>query len=158
MNFFAVLNHWLHLISVILWIGGAAFQVAILSPYLKVKDPSSDFLNKITTRYRHMVILLLFILVVTGGINFGFRRVGHDEIPPGYISALGVKVFLVVAMASMPLFQLVRSQHDEEADEKATDRFSNNPGTLPGYTFAKLTLIIGVVIIFLASMLRQWRF
>ncbi len=153
MRLFAVFNHWLHLFCVILWLGGAAFQVFIMAPLLAAKDVSNETFVKIAKRYQRMVILLLFILMITGGINFGIRRAGFDEIPPGYISALGVKVFLVCAMASIPLFQLVRTKDDEEAEKTVSGN-----GHLPGYAFTKVTLIVGIVIIFIAAMLRQWKF
>lgn len=153
MELFAVFNHWLHLFCVILWLGGAAFQVFIMAPHLSEKDVSNETFVKIVKRYQRVVILLLFILMITGGINFGIRRAGFDEIPPGYISALGVKVFLVCAMASMPLFQLVRSREDDEAREEGSGN-----GRLPGYAFTKMTLIVGVIVVFIAAMLRQWKF
>lgn len=153
MKLFAVFNHWLHLFCVILWLGGAAYQVFIMAPLLAAKDVSNDVYVKIAKRFQRMVILLLFILLITGGINFGVRRVGIDEIPPGYISALGVKVFFVCMMAAIPLFQLVRSRDDEEIRKEEPSH-----GTLPGYNFTKATLYIGVVVIFIAAMLRQWKF
>lgn len=153
MELFAVFNHWLHLFCVIIWVGGAAFQVFVMAPLLMEKDASNETFIKIAKRYQRVVIPVLFILMITGGINFGVRRAGYDEIPPGYISALGVKVFLVCAMAAMPLFQLVRARDDEESGEGASDN-----ARLPGYTFTKVTLVIGIIVIFIAAMLRQWKF
>ena len=155
MNFFAVLNHWLHLISVILWIGGVAFQIFIYGPLIKPGDPSQAFLTHISTRFRQMVGPLLLILVITGGINLGFRRSGHESIPTGYISALSVKILLVSAVASMYIFDLIRKRQDQE---EAGRRSGEEQPPFPGYAFTKLTLVIGLIIIFLASMLRQWKF
>lgn len=154
MNFFAVLNHWLHLVSVVLWIGGVAFQIFISAPLLKPGDPSQTYLISLSNRFRQMVGPLLLLLVITGGINLGFRRSGYESVPAGYISALGVKVFLVSAVASMYIFDLIRKRSDDETDK----RLKEEPPPFPGYTFTKLTLIIGLIIIFLASMLRQWKF
>jgi len=154
MNFFAVLNHWLHLISVIFWIGGVAFQIFISAPILKPGDPSLTYLTQISNRFQKMVGPLLLILVVTGGINLGFRRSGHDSIPGGYISALGVKILLVSAVASMYIFDLIRKKQDAEPNRRVTEE----QPPFPGYAFTKLTLIIGLIIIFLAAMLRQWKF
>ncbi|MBI3804664.1 MAG: hypothetical protein HY282_12980 [Nitrospirae bacterium] len=157
MNFFAVLNHWLHLISVVIWIGGTAFQVFVAAPFLKTGDPSYTFLKNVSKRFRHIVGPLLLVLVVTGGINFGFRRAGYDILPPGYISALGVKVFLVAIIASLYFFDLIRARQEEEPQQKFQPRSEEGPA-LPGFAYTRLTLIIGLVIIFLASMLRQWKF
>ncbi|TAK06033.1 MAG: hypothetical protein EPO39_09825 [Candidatus Manganitrophaceae bacterium] len=154
MNFFAVLNHWLHLISVVVWIGGTAFQVFVEAPLLKTGDPSYHFLKNISKRFRRIVGPLILLLVVTGGINFGFRRRGYEFVPPGYISALGVKVFLVAIIASLYFFELLGAREEEDPRE----RTGGEQPILPGFTYTRLTLIIGLIIIFLASMLRQWKF
>ncbi len=154
MNFFAVLNHWLHLISVVIWIGGVAFQVFVAAPLLKTGDPSYSFLKEISNRFRRIVGPLIFVLVVTGGINFGFRRRGYEFVPPGYISALGVKVLLVSIIASFYFFELIGSRQEEDPRE----RTGGEQPVLPGFAYTRLTLIIGLIIIFLASMLRQWKF
>jgi len=154
MNAFAVVNHWLHLVSVVFWIGGTAFQVFVLAPFMKPKDPSWETLLKISKRFRQFSLISLLVLVVTGGINLGTRRAGVEAIPPGYISALAVKVFFIVAMSSFLVFDLMRPANKGEAlsqDEGERPAF-------PGQGFAKLTLAVGVVVIFIASMLRQWKF
>lgn len=154
MNFFAVLNHYIHLTSVVLWIGGLAFQVFIIAPLLKRGDPSYPFLKKISKRFRYMVAPILLILVVTGGVNFHFRRAGYEFVPPGYISAIGVKVFLFAAAASLYFSGLLRSRREEEAKEES----SGADPSPPGFVFTKLTLVIGLIILFLAAMLRHWKF
>lgn len=154
MNFFAVLNHWLHLISVVIWVGGAAFQVFVAAPLLKTGDPSYNFLRDLYKRFRRIVGPLIFILGVTGMINFGVRRRGYEFVPPGYISALGVKVFLFTVIASFYFFGMLRARQEEEPHEKLRE----DQPTLPGFLSTRLTLIIGLIIIFLASMLRQWKF
>jgi len=152
MNAFAIVNHWLHLISVVFWIGGTAFQVFVLGPFIKPEDPSWETLLKMSRRFRKFSLLSLLMLVVTGGINLGTRRAGVELIPPGYISALAVKVFLIVAMSSFLVFDLMRpasAPKEVSPDERSA---------FPGQGFAKLTLAVGVVVIFIASMLRQWKF
>ena len=154
MNAFAIVNHWLHLVSVVFWIGGTAFQVFVLAPLMKPRDPSWDILLKISKRFRRFSLVSLLVLVVTGGINFGTRRAGGEVVPAGYTTALAVKIFLIVAMSSFLVFDLIRPlTKSEELSQKAKDR-----PAFPGYGFAKLTLAVGVIVIFLASMLRQWKF
>jgi putative copper export protein len=153
LRFFPVFNHWLHLASVVFWIGGLAFQVFILSPFLQRGNPTYAFLEKISKRFRLVVGPLLLVLVVTGGINFHFRWEGYNEdLPAGYISALGVKVFLLATAASLYFFGLLKSDPEEkERGEKEAEP------AIPDLIYAKLTLAIGVVMIFLAAMLRQWK-
>ncbi|MFQ5597463.1 MAG: hypothetical protein ACE5GK_05370 [Nitrospiria bacterium] len=151
MNFSAVLNHWLHLVSAIIWIGGSAYQVFVLSAHMKSGDLPREKLLNIAKRFRRISLVALITLVFTGGINLGIRRAGHEFIPPGYISALGVKVFLIVAMASGLVFGLVRSPKQEDPAEE-------DPTALPGIGITKMTLAIGTIVIFIAAMLRQWKF
>lgn len=146
MNFVAVVNHWLHLIAVIFLIGGNAFQVFVLIPSIKESDPSYETLLKISRRFTRMSLMFLIVLVVTGGMNFGVRRAGHEAIPPGYISALAIKVFLIVGMAVFPLFSLVRPVDEE------------NKSKVPSLAYAKMGLAVGVIVVFIAAMLRLWQF
>ncbi len=152
MNFFAVLNHWFHLVSVIFWMGGVAFLLLVISPFSKSDHPPPAYLVALANRFSKFIAPIIFILVVTGGINFGFRHAGHEEIPPGYLFALGFKVLLVAAVASIHFFGFVRSKVDD------LSAASQKTPALPGLCYARWTLAIGIVIIFIASMLRQWRF
>ena len=152
MNFFAVLNHWVHLASVIFWMGGVAFQILLIAPFLKTDNPSTAYFISLSNRFQKVISPLLLILIVTGGVNLGFRREGYDMIPPGYISALGFKVLLVALVVSIHFFSFVRSRlNDPSVANQETQIVSQN-------RYAKWTLAIGVIIIFIASMLRQWKF
>lgn len=147
MDPYATTIHWLHLIGAIFWIGGNAYQVFVLIPFLKPGQPPSEILQKISKRFILISSIFLIILIITGGINFGFRHVGHEEMPPGYVSALAIKVFLIVAMGSVLVFGFIRPMEDEEKNKLA-----------PSMRYAKISLIFGVLIIFVAAMLRQWNF
>ncbi len=136
-----------------MWIGGSAYQVFVLSPLIKSGDLPSKTLVQMLRRFRNVSLVALIVLVVTGGINLGIRRAGHESFPPGYVSALAVKVFLVVAMGSGLLVGYVRSADDENKKESGSDQ-----SALPGFGTTKVTFAFGIIVIFLASMLRQWKF
>ena len=151
MNLFATINHWLHLASAILWLGGVAFQVLVFAPLLKMRALPAHFLDAILNRFRVMVGPLVLILIVTGGINFGIRRSG-GEMPVAYVTALGVKVFLVATVASIHFFMgLTPYDPNASTSDEQTSR------NLPNLTFSKVTLIIGAAIIFIAALLRHFK-
>jgi len=150
MNFAATVNHFVHLSCVVFWMGGVAFQFFILSPSLKSYRPPPYYLITLSNRFQKVIGPVIFVLIVTGGMNIGFRRAGHEAFPPGYISALGFKVFLVAAMASIHFFGIIRSQKNDSPEE--------NRGSLPRESYVKWTFVLGTIIIFIASMLRQWTF
>jgi len=149
MDLSVVIAHWLHLMSAIVWIGAAAYQVFVLSPLIKTGDLPKSMISSLAKRYRQVSMAALILLVVTGGINVKTRRMGLDSMPGGYISALAVKVFLAVALASGLLFGIIRSssKYDDESEEE--DLF-------PKFGANKVTLVMGAMVIFLAAMLRHW--
>ncbi len=142
----ATIIHWLHLMGAIFWIGGNAYQVFILMPFLKSGQPPKEILQKISKRFIVSSSIILIILVITGGLNFGFRVAGVEEVPGNYVSALAIKVFLIVAMGSVLVFGFVRR----------ADTDSETP--VPSLRHAKVSLVFGVLIVFIAAMMRHWRF
>jgi putative copper export protein len=152
MNLFATINHWLHLTSVVFWIGGTAFEVLILAPLLQQQPLPAAFLRKLSNRFRLMSGPLILLLIITGGINFGVRRAGQ-EMPTAYITALGIKVFLVALVASVHFFMgLTPPDEDETAGSGRVSR------TLNGAAHSRLTISVGLIIIFIAATLRHFKF
>jgi putative copper export protein len=150
MNFFATINHWLHLTSVVFWIGGTAFEVLILAPLLRQQALPAAFLRKLSNRFRLMTGPLILLLIITGGINFGIRRAGQ-EIPTAYITALGIKVFLVAVVASVHFFMGLMPPDEDEGSGRVSD-------VLPGAAYSRLTISVGLIIIFIAATLRHFKF
>ncbi len=162
MEFFPVINHWLHLLAVVLWIGGLAFQVFVYFPALRGQNPISEpILRAIANRFRFIVGPLIFVLIITGGINLHFRRLALKALSPecstdgnpecisaGYTSALALKLLFVVGIISLYLFDVMVSRRQEEPAEIPPDGI---PKTV------RISLILGLFAIFLAAMLRQWR-
>jgi len=149
MNLSAVIAHWFHLMSAIIWIGAAAYQVFVLGPMIKTGDLPKSIVSSLAKRYRYVSLTALLILVITGGINLKTRRLGFDVVPGGYISALTVKIFIAVAMASALIFGMIRSSGKYDDDSEVED----GP---PNFGANKVTLAMGAIVIFLAAMLRQW--
>ncbi len=152
MNLFPAINHWLHLTSVVLWIGGTAFEVLILAPLLQQQALPAAFLRKLSNRFRLMTGPLILLLIITGGINFGIRRAGQ-EIPTAYITALGIKVFLVAVVASVHFFMGLSPPDEDETEGSGRVRH-----VLPGATYSRLTIGVGLIIIFIAATLRHFKF
>jgi|SRR5579863_4286983 len=163
MKFFPVINHWLHLVSAILWIGGLGFQVFAFFPMLRAQNVFPESLVRlIVNRFRLIVGPLIVILIVTGGINIHSRREaakvlapncgtnGNPEcIPAGYTSALALKLLFVVGLVSIYLFDVMVSRRPDAVKELPADG-------VPVTT--RVSLILGLLVIFMAAMLRHRRF
>lgn len=152
MPFFAVLNHWVHLSSVVFWMGGVAFQILVIAPFMTKDNAPPAYAIVLANRFQKIISPLLLILLVTGGVNLGFRRAGYETIPPGYISLLAFKVLLVAVVVSIHFFSFIRVNiaNTTVADQKTQ--------ILSQLRYGKWTLAIGIIIIFIAAMLRQWKF
>ncbi|MEK7285932.1 MAG: hypothetical protein AAB035_01355 [Nitrospirota bacterium] len=151
-GFFPVLNHWIHLILIIFWMGGLAFQILIIAPFVKSDAAPPEYLLTLLNRFQKYITPLLLILIVTGGVNLGIRRAGYENFPDGYLPAFAFKVLLVGLVISIHFFGFVRCKLND------IPNLDHRAELLSRLRYSKWTFSIGIIIIFIASMLRQWRF
>jgi uncharacterized membrane protein len=144
LNLFRLLNHWIHLLSAIFWIGSIAFMYLLLIPTLKEtlsEQMADSVLSAVHRKLAATVFVLTIVLMVTGGINIGMNRHG-GTFPPQYVSLLGIKLFLVllfIVVAWRNYFEVRRTPVGE--------LFSEVP-------FLRLSFILAMMIVFLAASLR----
>ena len=144
MRVLASINHWIHLISVVIWIGGLAFIVMTLTPALRGKFPQEStkvFFQDVRNRYFRMSGILLALILVTGGINVHFALQDMETAPKIWVILLGLKLALVTAFASIFLLNVLYKSNPPEAGEQAVP-------------YANISFIIGMVIILAAAFLR----
>ena len=70
-----IINHWLHLMSAVIWIGGLAFLVMAVTPGLKkvvAKEQVKPITDAFYQHYKKVAGILLVVLLFTGGINFHY--------------------------------------------------------------------------------------
>src|SRR6266487_3062205 len=117
-----IVNHWLHLMSAILWIGSLGFLMMAVVPSLKRTVPREFFkplANAIYQRYQKIVGVLMLIILVTGGINIVYvSRLMKANNGPGftnpYIIALGIKLFFVMCIMTLFLYNVIFPPNPEE--------------------------------------------
>ena len=144
MRVLASINHWLHLISVVIWIGGLAFIVMTLTPALRGKFPQEStkvFFQDVRNRYFRMSGILLALILITGGINVHFALQDMEKAPKIWVIVLGLKLALVTAFASIFLLNVLYKSNPPEAGEQAVP-------------YASASFILGVFIILCAAFLR----
>jgi len=74
-TFIPIINHWLHLVSAVIWIGGLAFLVIAVTPGLKAavaKDQVKPITDAFYQHYKKVAGILLMVLLFTGGINLHY--------------------------------------------------------------------------------------
>jgi putative copper export protein len=124
-----IVNHWLHLLSAVIWIGGLAFLVMAVAPGLQKAVPKNQ-IKPITDifyqHYKKVAGILLLVLLFTGGINLHYvnqvlvsqtgTSVQHH---PRYLMVFMVKLLLVLGLLTLFLYTVIFRSEDE-ADEGET--------------------------------------
>lgn len=148
MHLFEAVNHWIHLISAVIWIGGLGFVVMVLHPALRQNFPR-DFVEALAgnlrERYFRITGVLVTLLFITGGLNVRFVRHAHLDdggLPKLWIFYLGLKLVLFTALVSIYLLNLLY-RTDPWNEEQTEIRWARSSFTL------------GVFIVLLAAFLRH---
>ena len=147
MNIIAALNHWLHLMSAVIWVGGLAFVVMTLSPSLKENSPPREFIQSlaqaIQARYYRVTGILLVLILITGGLNVRFVRqelLVTEGFSKTWLLLLGIKLMLATGLISIYLLNLL---YKNEPQVK-------NQTEIP---WARPSFVLGVLIILTAAFL-----
>jgi uncharacterized membrane protein len=144
MRVLASINQWIHLISVVIWIGGLAFVVMTLTPALRGKFPQEStkvFFQDIRKRYFRMSGILLALILITGGVNVHYSLEGVERASKLWVIVLGVKLALVTAFASIFLLNVLYKSNPPETGEEAVP-------------YAHISFTLGMLIILCAAVLR----
>ena len=148
MEIMPALNHWLHLLSAVIWIGSLAFVVMILNPSLRQKLPREamqHLVNNLRGRYLRIGGVLLGVVTLTGLANIvNVRHIHADEggVSKLWIMFLGIKLALITGLFSIYLLNLL--YRSEPWEEEQTE--------IP---WARPSFVLGVLIILTAAFLRH---
>ena len=121
-----IVNHWFHLLSAVIWIGGLAFLVLAVSPGLQKAVPKEQ-IKPITDvfylRYKKVAGILLIVLLFTGGINLHYvNQVLVSQTGSGvqhhakYLTVFFIKLSLVLGLLTLFLYTVI-FKPDDEAEE-----------------------------------------
>jgi uncharacterized membrane protein len=151
-----IVNHWLHLVSAVIWIGGIAFLVMAVTPGLKkavAKEQIKPITDAFYRHYKKVAGILLVVLLFTGGINLHYVNqlitlqtgsgVQHHA---QYLTVFFIKLFLVLCLLTLFLYTVVFKSDDvEEGEEESYE-------AIP---FQRAALWIGFLIILCASAMKH---
>jgi len=158
-QFFAIINHWVHLMSAVIWIGGLAFLVMSVTPALRKAVPKEylrPVLDAISTRYRKIVGVLMAVILMTGGINLHFisqmmlSQTGSGiSNNPKYLTILFIKLTLVLGIVTLFLYTFIFKS------EPATEDTEEELEAVP---FQRVAFWMGILIILCAAALKYLHF
>ena len=158
-QFFAIINHWVHLMSAVIWIGGLAFLVMSVTPALRKAVPKEylrPLLDAISTRYRKIVGVLMAVILMTGGINLHFisqmmlSQTGSGiSNSPKYLTILFIKLTLVLGIVTLFLYTFIFKS------EPATEDTEEELEAVP---FQRVAFWMGILIILCAAAMKYLHF
>ncbi len=156
-----IINHWFHLLSAVIWIGGLAFIVMAVTPGLQTVVPK-EYVKPITDifyrYYRKVVGILVVVILFTGGINVHYvnqlmwSQVGYGIPNNGkYLMILFIKLLLVIGVMTLYLYTVIfkiEPTGEETEEEKEDQRREPIP-------YQRAALWMGVFIILCASAMKH---
>ena len=124
--FFSV---WLHILAATAWIGGMAFLVLVVVPWLRQRERAhaGAFLAETGARFRSVGWACFAILLVTGTFNLWVRgiRLQHFSDASWLTSRPGLTVLAKLALFAAVL--LVSAIHDFSVGPRAAVAMERNP-------------------------------
>jgi len=150
-----IVNHWFHLLSAVIWIGGLAFLVMAVTPGLK-KTVAKDQIKPITDvfyqHYKKVAGILLVVLLFTGGVNLHYvNQVMTSQTQLGiqhnakYLTIFFIKLGLVLCLLTLFLYTVI-FKSDEDDDEEVE---------YEAIPYQRAALWMGFFIILCASALKH---
>jgi len=163
-QFFPIINHWLHLVSAVVWIGGLAFLVMAVTPALRTAVPK-EYVKPIAdlfyNRYKKIVGALLVVILFTGGINLHYvNQMMKSQIGTGvgdnakYLTIFFIKLGLVLGIMTLYLYTVIfrtEATGEETAEEKEEHLHEPVP-------FQRAALWMGIFIILCGAALKYLHF
>ena len=153
-----IVNHWLHLMSAILWIGSLGFLMMAVVPALRKSVPSEylkPLANAIYQRYQKIVGGLMLIILITGGINIVYinrlmKANNGEGFTNPYIIALGIKLFFVMCLMTLFLYNIIFPPDPGEKTKAGEEE--PDPEGVP---FLRPAFWFGIFIVLMAATLKH---
>lgn len=150
-----IINHWFHLLSAVVWIGGLAFLVMAVTPGLQKAVPKAQ-IKPITDifyqHYKKVAGILLVVLLFTGGINLHYvNQVLTSQTGSGvqhhakYLMVFFIKLFLVLCLLTLFLYTVIFKSDDDEGEDDAYE-------AIP---YQRAALWMGIFIILCAAAMKH---
>ncbi len=155
-----IVNHWFHLVSAVIWIGGLAFLVMAVTPGLRTAVPR-EYVKPIADvfyrQYKRVVGILLVVILFTGGINLHYVNqmmlaqtgVGVNG-SPKYLTVFFIKLFLVLGVMTIFLYTII-FRTEATGEETAEEQEEHFQEPVP---FQRVSLYMGLFIILCAAALK----
>jgi copper resistance protein D len=150
-----LISVWLHILAATVWIGGMAFLVLVVVPWLRSGDRAhaGTFLRETGERFRTVGWTCFGVVLVTGTFNLWIRgvRVSDFGRAAWLSSAFGQTVLLKLGTFAIVL--LVSTVHDFRVGPRASRAIARDPRSSEAQRLRRRASLLGRVNVVLALVL-----
>jgi putative copper export protein len=153
-----IINSFLHVASIVAWIGGLIYQLFILTPALKKVEPNiaAQVLGATLKKFRILVVVCIVIMGITGIVNL-LEIEGEGM---AILSTYGI-VLLLKHIITFPLiilglvagFYIFPKMEKLAIKNEEPNRVAKLRGNL--MTIAIINTILGIILVLLATALPK---
>lgn len=144
----------IHVLAVILWLGGMMFFTLVLAPYIRAmedKESGRKIFKDVATRFKLFGWIALALIFVTGPLNLELLGIDHDTLKSAdfYSTSMGMALKYKFGLIGILVISII--VHDFYLGPKARA----NP-KLMGFAkiFGRVNLALAILIVIMAVMVR----
>ncbi len=137
----AIAVDWVHLMAMVMWVGGLFYFVAIIGPILTGLSEPTRSLSGLVARFSNFARVAVAALIVTG-IYSGWLQVGSVEglLTTAYGQTLLVKIILIVPVLGLAFINLLFTHRGLQAGQVIWG------ARLRGLVGAEIMLTLGILV------------
>jgi copper resistance protein D len=157
-----LLSVYLHILSATVWVGGIAFVVLVVVPWVRRNGRAiaGPLLSQTGQRFRTIGWTCFAVVLVTGTFNLWFRGVRFDNFADPRWLGSSAGAIIVLKLAVFSVVVLISAVHDFLLGPKATRLLSADP-TSPEASLARrrasllgrLNALFALILVALAVMI-----
>lgn len=156
---FSLFFVWLHILAVVVWIGGIVYTAYVAGPLLRSPDYSSPaLLERLVHRFQRLSRELLYVILVTGVFNMIFRGTLIEfRFSSKFLTFVGVKFTLLLVIAALQVYYSLKlipqiADAANSPSEQAPD--ASRKLNRKAHVVSALMVALAVVIVYLGLSLR----
>ncbi len=161
-----VISVWLHILAATVWLGGMAFLVLVVVPWLRAGERSNAMamLRETGLRFRTVGWGCFVVLVATGTFNLYMRGVRPGNlIDPLWLSGDFGRAFAIKA-GLFTVVLVISAVHDFWLGPRATHLLEKDPASPEGQKLRRWVSLIGranallalAIVFFAVVLVRGW--
>jgi copper resistance protein D len=150
-----LISVWLHILAATVWIGGMAFLVLVVVPWLRSGNRANagTFLRETGERFRNVGWTCFGIVLITGTFNLWIRGVRLSDFGRAAWLSSSFGQIVLLKLGTFALVLSVSILHDFSVGPRASSAIARDPQSAEAQTLRRRASLLGRVNVVLALVL-----